>query len=526
MTKISKPLTFALKKSALVLLLLTSGVICNHAVGQSIRPFHGNTIALYTTYPEQGPTSALAFSQVEFMEGDSVFTPFKSFNPEDVVGLVEPDWEGCEESFWATMGMCHKADVPLWLGLEMRSTATETYQFHTSFSEVLSFQFDLLPGDSALVYQNTEMQLYLIAEGPGGGSFLGVQESTLEFRLAHLNADAEPLNTALHDAPITLGAALGAIHFLRVDSFPQVLQPITLAGHAQSEAGLFAVKAADIYNFQEGDVLQYFFQSNFENPMLTESYYETHTVLTRTEDENEINYIFEVHRFSVDSTINEIFIEELSISKSAQISTLPFEAQNTSGTGSGIVPDGYLFQNILLTEDSCGSSYQYSSAQSWFQPCTAQGVDCFGNSFHIAPSEWYSLPSERVYKQGLGLTFSFDSWTIMGGVSGAETRELIYSAKNGFDCGNQVVLTTEEYLAVTEGMMIYPNPASSTVRLHLQSDRLIRASFQDMQGRQVLDVQLHSSEPAIDVSALPKGMYLLRVTSQNGTVYVKKLMVD
>ncbi len=77
-----------------------------------------------------------------------------------------------------------------------------------------------------------------------------------------------------------------------------------------------------------------------------------------------------------------------------------------------------------------------------------------------------------------------------------------------------------------ESLKVYPNPTSTSVRLDLPGSTLAHATIHDMQGRQVLDLQLNATDSAIDVSTLPKGMYLLRATGQNGNVYVKKLMVN
>lgn len=494
---------------------------------QSYPPFHANAVAVYTTAPVAGPTSSLAFTAVELLEGDSIFYPVKTFDPENWNDMLEPGWDNCEESFWSTGGMCHPADVPLWLGAEMRKTELDTYEYTNAGGEVLTFNFGIAVGDSALIFQNAEMQLYLIAEGESTGNFLGIEDSIFQYRLAHLNPEGEPLGTALHDAPITLGAQLGAIHFMRIDSFPQILQPITIAGHSGAQAGLYTVMEADVYDFQVGDVFQHFYQSNWTNPFDTESYYETRTVIERVEDESQILYTFDVHRFTLDSTINDNFDEEQIVLKTAVIASFPFEIQAIEGSQSDNVPDGYLFNNLTLTDDSCGSNFIFSSTGSYFHNCPVEGIACFGNTFHSAPSEWHTNPSEVIYKQGFGMTYSYEGWSITGeGVSGSETRELIYSSKNGFECGNQIVLNVENHVAGKQVLRVYPNPASTTVRFDLPGVLLTQVTLHDMQGRRVMDVAVQQSEPTIDVSSLPKGMYLVRAVGRSGEEFMTKLVVE
>lgn len=519
--------TLPLLLSSFCLAILTVLLFPTAMNAQSYQPFHADAVAVYTTAPVAGPTSSLAFTAVEILEGDSIFYPVKTFDPENGNDMLEPDWDNCEESFWVTIGMCHPADIPLWLGAEMRKTGDDTYEYTTTSGEVLTFDFGIAEGDSALIYQNAEMQLYLIAEGEGTGNFLEIEDSIFQYRLAHLNPEGEALSTALHDAPITLGAQLGAIHFVRIDSFPQILQPITIAGHSGAQAGLYTVMEADVYDFQVGDVFQHFYQSNWTNPFDTESYYETRTVIERVEDESQILYTFDVHRFTLDSTINETSDEEQIVLKTAVIASLPFEIQAIEGSQSDNVPDGYIFNNLTLIDDSCGSNFNFSSTGSYFHNCPVQSIACFGNTFHTAPSEWHENPPEVIYKQGFGMTYSYEGWSITGeGVSGSETRELIYSSKNGLECGNQIVLNTDDQVAGVRALTVFPNPATSIVRLNLPGALLTNVTLHDMQGRTVLDAKIHHIEPTIDISTLTKGMYIIRAMSGNGDVYAKKLVVE
>jgi hypothetical protein len=73
---------------------------------------------------------------------------------------------------------------------------------------------------------------------------------------------------------------------------------------------------------------------------------------------------------------------------------------------------------------------------------------------------------------------------------------------------------------------VFPNPASTTVRLDMPGVVLSHATIHDMQGRQLLDVRLQHNEPTVDVSDLPRGIYLLRTVSKSGEMYVKKLVVE
>lgn len=523
---IPQPFFTLLRRNLFFCLLLALSFESLHA--QSYRPFHANAVAVYTTAPVAGETSSLAFVETDFLEGDSIFYPVKTFDPDNWDGMMELEVDSCEENFWSTGDMCHPENVPLWLGAEMRKTGGETYEYTTASGEILTFDFGIAEDDSALVYQNSDMQLYLIAEGESTGNFLEIEDSIFQYRLAHLNLEGEALGSALHEAPIILGAELGAIHFMQINSFPQILQPIVLVGHSGAQAGLYSVKKADVYDFQEGDIFQYFYSNNLGNPFESESYYETRTVMERVENETHINYTFNVHRFTPDSTI-DTFIEEQSFVKWATLAFLPFELQEIEGPGSTYFPNGYRFQNLTLTDDSCGSTFSYSSTGSFYHSCQVEGINCFGNTWHITPPEYYVNPSNIIYRQGLGMTYSFEGWTT--DMSGSETRGLIYSSKNGIECGNQIILSTDIQEAGKQTLIVYPNPVKDLLNVHLKSGSMPRNAqleLYDVLGQQHITTTVTPGATTynLQMGHLPSGMYVLRCVTDSDAVWSGKVLKE
>ncbi len=66
---------------------------------------------------------------------------------------------------------------------------------------------------------------------------------------------------------------------------------------------------------------------------------------------------------------------------------------------------------------------------------------------------------------------------------------------------------------------VYPNP--STGKINIETLEMIKVEVMDMQGRIVLS----SSEIQIDLSDKSKGIYFIRVTTNNG-VGVKKVVLQ
>lgn len=504
---------------------------------QVFRPFDAHSVALYTTAPIAGATSSLAFTEIEEIEGDSIFRPLKRIDFEDYEAMISSD-ENCEGfDFWGSAGMCLPQDVPMWLGSQMRKTDLDTYEYETMTGDVLVFNFGMATGDTSTIFQNADQSLLLISEGEGTFNHLDIEDSVLQFRLAHLNSQGAPLDTDLHEAPITLGAELGAIHFLRIDSFPEMTQPIVLAGHTGAEAGLYQITEADIYDYSEGDLFQYRYSSNESDPFNYTSYYESYTVIERLEDENEISYTFDVHRFKPDSTINLFFEEEFTVSKTAVVSTLPMELEESEHPEFPYFSEQYHIQNISFTPDSCMSEYTYSIEASYFRNCPVDSINCYGNITHLAPDDWFQLPPELLFKQGMGISYSFTGWAIsaggpVGSFSGSTTRRLIYSQKNGSECGDQVVLSTGDHEGIKPTFKVYPNPTSDVLTIRFETGYVNESAVVqvfDVVGRErdILNLA-HQAEGFVRINTVgfEQGIYFFRILEENAPVVEGKFVVS
>jgi spore coat protein H len=73
-------------------------------------------------------------------------------------------------------------------------------------------------------------------------------------------------------------------------------------------------------------------------------------------------------------------------------------------------------------------------------------------------------------------------------------------------------------------LQLYPNPASTRLNLNVKSGPA-QLSIRDVSGRLVLQVTLASGYNQLDISSLPKGMYLANVKNSSTTV-IRKLLVQ
>lgn len=82
-------------------------------------------------------------------------------------------------------------------------------------------------------------------------------------------------------------------------------------------------------------------------------------------------------------------------------------------------------------------------------------------------------------------------------------------------------LSTDEFSA--EEMGVYPNPATNFIRVQ-SNTRVQEIDIYNLVGQQVQATVLAPNSQEIDLS-LPNGMYVLHITTQEGTVHLKKLVV-
>lgn len=525
-------LTNAMNHSPLSLLIrylpkyLLSIIVVSAAVApacaQVHRPFDFDAVALYTTAPVAGATSGLAFTASEVMNGDSVFYPSYGVDIDDDDSYIE-SFDFCEEvDFWGSGGQCVLQEVPLWFGRQIRKIGSESYTCETTHGDTLFFDFGLAVDDSSTVFQDTDQSLLLIAEGEGVISHLDVEDSVYQYRLAHLDAQGVPMETALHNAPITIGAQLGAIHFMRLDSFPEMAQPIAIAGHSGAEAGLYEIKAVDVYDRAIGDVYQYRYY-NMSNPFDPAAIsYRTYTVTDRSEDQDSVRYTYNVHHFTLDSAINALTESVSAVSKSEVLVSFPFESEESIHPDLGSFDSTYYIESLVFTPDACMSEYTYRIESTHFRNCPQGGVNCYGNNLHVAPGDLYSLPRKHVLKQGLGRTYRYSGYTICcgGGMVSGSITNLVYSQKGGVECGDLLVLGIEEGDALSSELKVFPNPTTDVLHIGYPTgaiDGQVDLEVYDSSGRRMVlqnNIIVTEGNLRISTEGWESGVYFFKILDE------------
>ncbi len=85
-----------------------------------------------------------------------------------------------------------------------------------------------------------------------------------------------------------------------------------------------------------------------------------------------------------------------------------------------------------------------------------------------------------------------------------------------------------QFVALDDGVKVYPNPAQKMVQVRFSnpSSKNVRLILRNLQGQSVFDLQGNLDEWSFDVSALPEGMYVLAVISDDERIsFQRRLLV-
>jgi len=87
---------------------------------------------------------------------------------------------------------------------------------------------------------------------------------------------------------------------------------------------------------------------------------------------------------------------------------------------------------------------------------------------------------------------------------------------------------TEDEIALSENIKIYPNPVSDEFVIESSSDAIIKAQIFDITGKQVsIEMTIGKNENRkVSVSSLSAGLYLILLTNESGNRIAKKLIVE
>ena len=200
-----------------------------------------------------------------------------------------------------------------------------------------------------------------------------------------------------------------------------------------------------------------------------------------------------------------------------------FEISADAGQGTMVVDNGPAVagKGDLYSEDGENwlSNYQYAGSNcNWAMIAT----------FSMAVSENEGFQGYLVYRDQVPLSKDFISDTRYSDEDLAE-GVYVYAVSAVYDDGTEarseavrVTIGTGNLLTESNPLRVEPNPASGVVTVRGEYRKL---EVFGLQGGLVLQRNATSGNEKFDVSGMPSGIYLLKVTGPDGNVSVLKLVV-
>jgi hypothetical protein len=187
-------------------------------------------------------------------------------------------------------------------------------------------------------------------------------------------------------------------------------------------------------------------------------------------------------------------------------------------TGFEFIDNGDSSYEFTLDLTALGEDLILPAGKYWLSVVANSDVDMFVT----APGRWNWYQSLTANGSGSFLIDPFDlfgagatQWTDIAGLTGWTQSDLAMRIE-----GEEVILGTSDVNATQ--MSIYPNPANDVLNVSLKNTEIQSVSVSNLSGQVVATAK---SANSINVSALPAGVYVVKVLDNKGTTHVSKVVV-
>jgi hypothetical protein len=219
--------------------------------------------------------------------------------------------------------------------------------------------------------------------------------------------------------------------------------------------------------------------------------------------------------------VTTIITQEINI---LVIGGIAYEIINGPGLSSGL-------GTITLNNVGVGNNFPYISMITMIAPSPDWVAMISNLKLTDATGNWLPLVSVDVYATDVGT----DSGTTYTSTDfDTDPRELIKSLENMFPFSDQIigtfVFTLDHVLSVEEsklqnGISIYPNPSNGKVFIKMTNTTFLQnAVIYSVNGEILGDYNNIGTKKELNLTALQKGFYFIKLNTNNGSV-TKKLII-
>jgi hypothetical protein len=475
----------------LVLLIFT---MISH--GQNFNLFSSSDKKLFSTYPTPHFTYSLAFDTVLFSSGDSVYYNFSGVDNAQFLS------DSC--LFWGGPA-CFKQNVPSWLGKKVVHNNAARYRFYNLAGDTLGLNFAVTPADTVLIFKDAIQKFSILYQKTDTTTIISVIDSVRYYRILHTDLGGNPINSPLNQFHLVVSRNHGLVRYFQVDSFPQVLKPLAIAGSLSPPMGLHELTQGMLYDYLPGDEIQYFENGyHFGGPPVNNySRYRKLVITSKTLSPDSVIYDATQQTFESGSSQVVTSAIILKYHRNTVIALFPFE--KFDGSTRSLILKNYCNQKYWTYATSTNNSLTYCSTDTCWGPFDTGGPP---------------LKSERVYTAGLGIQYASNSVTAPMPVGYSNSSQIVYFKKNGLPCGTEVPAGIPEPKSPGTALKVFPNPVSNYLFIENEFAGPKPAYLVYNSTGQVvaLGTLLGNS---ISVAHLSKGFYGVRIVSEKNSLAAK-----
>ncbi len=484
------------KRYAFVGMLTLSMFASLQSKAQNYQPFGSESRKVFATL-DHSTTYSLAFDSAVVAGDSTVYYNF--FDVQDTMVETSCVWWGGP--------YCTLQDKPTWAGPRVASHTDGSHTFRNVSGEALNFTFHTNAQDTTLLYADNTQRFRLVYDNTASVVVLGQPDNVRQWRILHTDLSGTPINSPLNNTPITVGESIGLIRFFRVDSFPQVLEPLELVGQAEPALGIHVITPATLEDHQPGDVIQFNESSQYYlgPPWLNFDRYRKWTYLSRTEGMDAVYY--SVRQELYDPADNTLAIDTIdqSFDRSTIIASIPFE--RFDGTHPVLAEVDYCGLPLWTYVHTLNQGAGYCAEENCWGPVDTGGPPPYGDNTYV--------PGLGIYHASAAVV-SPNGWSTSG--------QVVYFNKNGQECGQEIVMGLPA-ISAAPSLTLSPNPTDGL--LSISTTRAMKAiTLRDASGRMVLQATLQGQIGKLDLGSLPQGLYLAEVLFSSGARATSRVLVS
>lgn len=397
------------------------------------------------------------------------------------------------------------------------SKAHDRYlQYQNTGGELITFDMNLAPGDSLIVYENMGERLRIKLISAISTNVLGFPDSVLNFQFIHTNLADVPIPGTLNGSTLTFSKACGMLSGYAMKNFPAVLQPITLEGIRGLNRGFYGITYASAYDFAPGDEYELYQHGGGSGGYPLKNDHSHYRVLSRTDFTDHVEYVSREDTKKYFSGVPYLYHTDTITSSHYKIyvDVQPLES------GPVNIYDGgsYHYRDSLL---GCyGPFYTYETS---LNPIYIECSGCYAATTYLGQPYYSGIQ----YATKAGLTSITSSTFTSPGAT--YYTNINYVKTGGKECSSAVLDSYISNNSIAENSLnnlvkIYPNPSSNKVVIESEKNNISSVEIVDITGKKLQVITNTGTVMTMDVTGFLPGTYWLNINTGN-VLLTKKLVI-